>query len=353
MTDLSDREIITRNVREATAAGARQGPACHEAGLSDRTFRRWTKSGAVSADKRPDTIRPAPRNKLTEPERAEIITLCNSAQFSSMSPAQIVPALADQGRYVASESSFYRVLREAAQMRHRGRAKPPQKRKAPTTYQATGPCQVWTWDITWLPGPVKGMFFYLYLIVDIYSRKIVGWEVHTSETSELAAQTVRKAVWAEKCAQRPLVLYADNGSPMKGSTLKTTLENLGIAASYSRPRVSNDNPFSEALFRTCKYRPDWPRGGFATIEDAQTWVKSFADWYNNDHLHSAIRFVSPITRHTGQDCKTLAKRAALYANARALKPERWSGNTRNWTPVGPVWLNPDRSENGLKTRDAA
>lgn len=213
MTDLSDREVITRNVREATTAGARQGPGCHEAGLSTRTFRRWTKSGAVTADKRPLAIRPAPRNKLTEPERAEIISLCNSVQFSSMSPAQIVPALADQGRYVASESSFYRVLREAGQMRHRGRAKPPQKRKAPTPYQATGPCQVWTWDITWLPGPVKGMFFYLYLIVDIYSRKIVGWEVHTSETSELAAQTVHKAVWAEKYAQRPLVLHADNGSP--------------------------------------------------------------------------------------------------------------------------------------------
>lgn len=353
MIRLSDREIITENVREATTAGARQGPACLEAGLSDRTFRRWTKSGAVTADKRQDAVRPTPRNKLSNVERAEVLSLCNSAEFSSMSPAQIVPALADLGRYVASESSFYRVLRDANQMRHRGRAKPPQKRKPPTTYQANGPCQVWTWDITWLPGPVKGMFFYLYLIVDIYSRKIVGWEVHASETAELAAQVVRRAVWAEKCTLSPLVLHADNGAPMKGSTLKVTLENLGIAASYSRPRVSNDNPFSEALFRTCKYRPNWPRGGFTTIEAAQTWVKSFADWYNKDHLHSAIRFVSPNTRHAGHDHEMLTKRDVLYANARALKPERWSGNTRNWTPIGAVWLNPDRSENGLKTRNAA
>jgi putative transposase len=140
------------------------------------------------------------------------------------------------------------------------------------------------------------MFFYLYLIMDIFSRKIVGWEVHDRESAELAAGLIRQAVLAEGCLMRPLVLHADNGSPMKGATMKVTMEKLGITASYNRPRVSNDNPFSEALFRTCKYHPEWPTKGFATKADAQTWVQTFVGWYNSEHLHSAIRFVTPNAR---------------------------------------------------------
>lgn len=174
---------------------------------------------------------------------------------------------------------------------------------------------------------VAGMFFYLYLIVDIFSRKIVGWEVHERESAELAAVLIRQAVLAEGCTLRPLVLHADNGSPMKGATMKVTMEKLGITASYSRPRVSNDNPFSEALFRTCKYRPDWPSKGFASKADAQDWVKSFASWYNGQHLHSAIRFVTPDARHAGHDRAALAsppvsmqRRAHETRNAGQAKP---------------------------------
>ena len=140
---------------------------------------------------------------------------------------------------------------------------------------------------------------------------------------------------------------------MKGAATKVTLEKLGIAASYSRPRVSNDNPFSEALFRTCKYRPDWPTKGFATRTDAQTWVKSFVGWYNGKHPHSSTRFTTPNTRHTGLDGDVLATRAKLYANARAQKPERWSGKTGNWQPAGAVWLNPERDTSASEIRDAA
>lgn len=228
------------------------------------------------------------------------------------------------------------------------------------------PCEVWTWDITWLPGPIAGMFFYLYLIVDIFSRKIVGWEVHERESADLAAVLIRQAVLAEGCTLRTLVLHADNGSPplvicrqitagqrMKGATMKPTMEKLGITASYSRPRVSNDNPFSEALFRTCKYRPDWPTKGFATRADAQAWVKSFASWYNGEHLHSAIRFVTPDARHDGRDHATLASRAIIYAKTRAQNPKRWSGKTRNWRPAGPVWLNPENEISAPVIRDAA
>jgi hypothetical protein len=182
-----------------------------------------------------------------------------------------------------------------------------------------------------MPGPIRGVFFYLYLILDIYSRKIVGWEVHEREGAELAADLVRKAVWAEGCLTRPLVLHADNGSPMKGATMKATLERLGVIASYSRPRVSDDNPFSEALFRTCKYRPDWPTSGFASKADAQRWVARFVAWYNHEHHHSAIRFVTPNTRHTGQERELLDRRTQLYTEARAANPARWSGQIRNWS----------------------
>jgi transposase InsO family protein len=197
------------------------------------------------------------------------------------------------------------------------------------------------------------MFFYLYLIVDIFSRKIVGWEVHERESADHAAVLIRKSVLAEGCIARPLVLHADNGSPMKGATMKTTMEKLGITASYSRPRVSNDNPFSEALFRTCKYRPNWPSKGFAAKADAQAWVKSFASWYNGEHLHSAIRFVTPEARHAGTDRVTLANRAILYENARAQNPQRWSGKTRDWQPAGSVWLNPENETSASEIRDAA
>ena len=358
MISTPHRQTAVTLIEEAVTAGARRFKACAELEISARTLRRWTlgepsASGQVHADQRPLVQRPEPRNKLSEDERAAVLSICNSAEFASLPPSQIVPKLADEGQYLASESSFYRILRAQGQQHHRGRAKPPVRRKPPTSYRASGPCEVWTWDITWVPGPVAGMFFYLYLIVDIFSRKIVGWEVHEREAAELAAMLIQKAVWAEACVARPLVLHADNGSPMKGATMKVTLEKLGIIASYSRPRVSNDNPFSEALFRTCKYRPDWPTKGFATKDEAQVWVKSFANWYNGEHLHSAISFVTPNMRHGGQETDALEKRALLYANARAQKPERWSGKTRNWQPAGPVWLNPERDIGTSEIRDAA
>jgi len=353
MISTPHRQTAVVLINEAVTAGARRAKACSELEISDRTLRRWTKGGEVHADQRPLVLRPEPANKLSAAERATVLDTCNSESFASLPPSQIVPKLADQGRYLASESSFYRILRADGQQHHRGRAKPPVRRKPPTSHKASGPCEVWTWDITWMPGPVAGMFFYLYLIVDIYSRKIVGWEVHERESAELAATLIRRAVMAEGCITRPLVLHADNGSPMKGATMKVTMEKLGITASYSRPRVSNDNPFSEALFRTCKYRPDWPTKGFATKTDAQAWVKSFATWYNGEHLHSAIRFVTPDARHAGHDRATLANRAIVYANARAQNPERWSGKTRNWRPTGAVWLNSERETSATEIRDAA
>jgi Transposase and inactivated derivatives len=201
-----------------------------------------------------------------------------------------------------------------------------------------------TWDISWLPGPLKGLFFYLYLIVDLYSRKIVGWEIYECESADYAAEVVRRAVLAERCIDQLLVLHADNGSPMKGETLLATLYRLGIATSYSRPRTSNDNPYSEALFRTCKYRPDYPIGGFASLDEARAWMQQFVHRYNHAHCHSGIRFVTPQQRHSGNDGAILAQRQAVYEQARARHPERWSGPIRNWKPITEVWLNPSPSD---------
>ena len=353
MISTPDRQTAVALIEDAVAAGARRVKACTELEISERTLRRWTKGGKLHPDQRPLVPRPEPANKLSAAERAAVLEVCNSKEFASLPPSQIVPTLADQGRYLASESSFYRILRSEGQQQHRGRSKPPLRRNPPTSYQASAPCEVWTWDITWMPGPVAGMFFYLYLIVDIFSRKIVGWEVHDCESADLAASLIRQTVLAESCLMRPLVLHADNGSPMKGATMKVTMEKLGITASYSRPRVSNDNPFSEALFRTCKYRPEWPTKGFATKADAQAWVKTFAGWYNGEHMHSALRFVTPNARHAGQDHTTLAARDSLYATARAQNPQRCSGKTRNWQPIGPVWLNPENPISASEIREAA
>jgi putative transposase len=246
MISTPDRQNAIALIDQAAAAGARRTPACTELGIDERTCRRWRARDGAPQDRRPAAPRPAPSNKLSEAERQAVLDACNSQAFESLPPSQIVPRLADQGRYLASEASFYRILRAAGQQHHRGRAKPPARRQPPTSHRARGPCEVWSWDITWMPGPIRGVFFYLYLILDIFSRKIVGWEVHKRESAEHAADLVCKAVWAEGCLTRPLVLHADNGSPMKGATMKATLERLGVIASYSRPRVSDDCEYGAA-----------------------------------------------------------------------------------------------------------
>src|SRR5699024_10515970 len=216
----------------------------------------------------------------------------------------------DQGRYVGSESTLYRVLRERGQMHHRGRQSAPQRKRVATTHQAGGPNELWSWDITWLPGPARGTWFYLYLIMDVFSRKIVGDEVYARETGELACELIEKACWREHLSDRdkPLVLHSDNGSPMKAATFLEKLYDLGITPSHSRPRVSNDNAYSESLFKTLKFRPGFPANGFATMEAAREWVLAFVRWYNGEHRHSMIRYVTPEQRHNGEAVEILAHR---------------------------------------------
>ena len=353
MIALPDRLKVVQLINEACRSGARKEQACRVLHLNIRTLQRWTRGGDINPDQRPTAPRKPPKNKLSAQERSEILEICHEPPNADLPPTQIVPRLADNGIYLASESTFYSVLREAKELRHRGRSKAPLRRKRPTTHIAKHPCEVWTWDITWLPGPVKGLFFYLYLILDLYSRKIVGWEIYETESASNAAVVVERAVLSEKCIGKPLVLHSDNGSPMKGSTLQETLYRLGIEPSYSRPRVSNDNPYSEAIFRTCKYRPNYPYKGFASLEEAREWVLSFVRWYNSIHRHSGIKFVTPDQRHAGQDIEILAARKKLYEAAREKHPERWAGTTRNWEAVEVVTLNPEKLDSRKLLRKAA
>jgi len=273
-----------------------------------------------------------------------VLKVCTEEAHADLPPGQIVPRLADAGVYLASESTMYRVLREEGLQHHRGRAKAPSSPKAPTTHCAFAPNEAWCWDITWLPGPIRGQFFFLYLILDLFSRKIVGWEVHDAERGEHASALVERTVWREQCVDKPMVLHGDNGSPLKGATVQTMLAKLGITASFSRPRVSNDNAYAESIFRTLKYAPAFPRNGFESLEAARNWVHAFAHWYNTQHRHRGINYVTPEQRHEGLDVEILAKRHALYQAARAQNPQRWSGETRNWDRPEQVWLNPERQD---------
>lgn len=338
MISASDRDDAIRLIDEAIASGARQGAACNELELTERTLQRWRGN---PVDGRPLARRAAPVNKLSEDERQAVLAAVNRSDCANLTPHQIVPKLADEGVYLASESTFYRVMREQGQNHRRGRCKAPRSRP-PTTHSARGPNQVWCWDITWLPSTVRGQYFYWYMVKDIFSRKLIVNEVHDGESSENASWLLSRGCLREKTAGKPVILHSDNGSAMKGGTLLATLHELGVVPSYSRPRVSNDNAYAEALFRTAKYCPLWPERPFSSLDDAREWVLKFVRWYNEDHRHSALKYVTPEQRHRGQDHALLAKRIELYKQARTGNPARWAGRLRNWKQEEIVFLNPER-----------
>ena len=338
-TRLDERRLILKHIDEAVAAGARVEVCCDVVGVSVRTLERW-RSAPDREDARRGPIRPSP-HRLSDEERARILEVANSPTYRNLSPRQIVPLMADRKEYVASESSFYRVLAEAGQLTHRGRRRPSRSLR-PRELRATGPNQVWSWDITYLPGPVRGSYFYLYSVLDVWSRKVVGWSVRTKECLLYAESFLRQTVESACITPGTLTLHSDNGSAMRGQTLLQLMRSLGVTNSFSRPSVSNDNPYSEAHFRTLKYHHTYPSRPFQHLPAAVQWVDRFMSWYNEEHLHSGIRYVTPACRHAGLDVALLAARHQLYRAAKARTPRRWSRQTRNWTPVGAVYLNPDR-----------
>lgn len=345
------RVKILELIQEAIDAGARQILACEIIGISSKTFQRWQKE-SDHKDGRHDVVH-MPKNKITAEERQKVIDTLNSSEFANLPPSQIIPILADRGIWIASEATFYRIMREEKLNKHRLKSKPNRNIKKPRALKATGPNQVYTWDITYLPTRVKGQFYYLYLMMDIFSRKIVGWQIHHNESTAYAADLIKDICLREKIDKDQVVLHSDNGSPMKGATMLATLQELGIMPSFSRPSVSNDNPYSESIFRTLKYRPEYPDKPFKSISDAREWVDSFANWYNTEHRHSSIKFVTPDQRHQGLDKEILLKRSKLYEAKRALNPSRWPKKIRNWEYIKEVHLNPAKSKIEIKIEKEA
>lgn len=337
--DLRLRTI--QSIDKAVQAGARLKPACKLAGISARTLHRW-KADNVGEDRRKGPRQP-PKNKLSPEEQKRVLETLNAPEYRDLSPKQLVPRLADQGRYDASEATMYRLLRKNKQMVHRARSRSPRHYK-PKALEASAPMQVLCWDITYLPTCIKGQFYYWYVFEDLYSRAVVGQQVFEREDQQLSSWLLEETLVEHEVSAGRVVVHSDNGGPMKGATMLATMERLGVVASFSRPGISNDNPHAEALFRTAKYRPEYPYTPFEDIASAQAWCDRFVRWYNTEHRHSSLNFVTPQERFEGQDRLLLAKRSSLYALARERHPERWSGGTRNWAPVGSVQLNPEKGK---------
>jgi transposase InsO family protein len=283
LTSAAHRRKVIELIGEANDAGAGLVSSCREIGICLRTLKRWRKAFAGDRDghdRRKGSDRHVP-HRLSEEERQRILLTCNQPQYAAPPPGQIVPVLADQGLYIGSESSFYRVFHQAGQCHRRGRARLPQEARSVPRLRADRPNAVWSWDITYLPTTVRGIWLYLYLVVDVWSRKVVAWDVAEVESAELAADLVQRACIKERYRRpngfgsnqghQPLILHADNGNAMRAATLESRLEELGVLRSFSRPRVSTDNPYSESLFRTVKYRPerpDYPSRPFASKDQA-------------------------------------------------------------------------------------
>ena len=297
-----------------------------------RTLQRWRKSS--------EDLRRGPKNhsrRLSTEEVAQVVSTACSEGYYDLAPARLVAKLADHGRYLASESTIYRLLGKEKLLKHRSRAKRPRRTEKVETI-ASKPNQVWVWDITNLKSrtcyPYK-----LYLFEDLYSRKIVGWDVLETESDGDALPILKRALLSEGITGVGLRVHADNGNPMRGSHMLWTLQGLGIRPSFSRPSVSNDNPHIESLFRTMKYTPAYPTKPFASIEAARTWVKDFVAWYNSS-MHSGLSYVTPEQRHDGQDEAILTARRKVYQEAQQRTPLRWSRKPRLWPQPALAKLNP-------------
>lgn len=337
--------MILAALTEAQRGGARLHAACRVIGVSARTIQRWKRH--PDGDDRRCGPRHRPGNALAEREETQVLTVMTSAEYGHLSPKQLVPRLADEGRYLASESTMYRLKRRIGLAARRRPMLRTHATRATSVHRAERSNQVWSWDITYLPTVIRGRFFRLYLVMDVWSRRIVGWQVYDEERAEHAAALIQQICANAGIDPSGLVLHSDNGKAMRGNTMIVTLQWLGIVPSFSRPHVSNDNPYSEALFRTLKQTPAYPQLPFVNREAARQWVARFVNWYNTEHRHSAIRYVTPDQRHRGADITILAHRQRLYEQARRRTPQRWSRGIRNWTPVAAVVLNPVPTKEGL------
>lgn len=261
----------------------------------------------------------------------------NSPRFADMSPELIVAKLAEEGIYLASTSTFFRILRERKALEHRRETKKPRSGGKPDIIDVTAPNQVWSWDITWLKTEVTGLFHYAYTIIDLHDRSVVGWTIEENESEEHARRLFMRVIRDLRVC--PRIVHADNGNPMRGVTLAVFLDSLMISRSYSRPRCSNDNAFIESWHKTLKHTVGYPRI-FTGISHARFWFANFVNWYNNEHLHSALGYVTPFQKRSGDAESIYRQRNMTFALAREKNPRRWStGKTRRYesNPVQTVY----------------
>ena len=285
------------------------------------------------------TVRRVSSRSLKQAEREAIRAVLNSERFMDCTPYVIYATLLDEGTYLCSVSTMYRILREHGEVRERRNQRKLPVYKKPELL-ATRPNELWSWDISWLRGPRPYSYYYIYVILDVFSRYVVGWTIAEVESAEIAQELIEWACRQQGIAKGELTLHSDNGTPMKSTAVAHLLEQLGVSKSHSRPYVSNDNPFSEAQFKTMKYQPGYPER-FASLDEAWTWARPFFQWYNFAHLHSGIGFVSPATMHFGQAQSIFQQRQEVLADAFAKHPERFVRGQPH-PPVVPTeaWINP-------------
>lgn len=318
-------------VKEASARlGA--AAACDALGVPRASYYRWL---APFHGPYPEPLRP---RALTADERAEVLAVLHEDRFEDKAPAEVYATLLDEGRYLCSISTMYRILRDNAEVRERRDQRRHPTYSAPELL-AERPNQLWSWDITKLKGPEKWSYFHLYVIIDVYSRYIVGWMVADRESAVLAERLI-----AETCARQAiqadqLTIHADRGSSMKSQPVAHLLVDLGVTKTHSRPHVSDDNPYSESNFKTLKYRPDFPER-FGSIQDARAHVAAFVDWYNNEHHHSGINLLTPTDLHHGRAQARLEARGSVLAAAHQAHPERFVlGRPKALEVPGAAWIN--------------
>ena len=314
--------------------------ACMAFGVNERSNRHRRQNADGRQRPRPQweprERRPHPA-RLSDDEKQQIIAVLCEERFCDLAPAQVYTTLLDEGVYLCSERHMYRVLAERGLVRERRRGHVHNSYTTPRLV-ASKPNQVWTWDITALRGPTKGVKYFLYTILDIFSRKTVGWALHESESEKHSRRLIRETCKRNGIDPNTLTIHADRGGPMIAGTVAELLNELGVAKSHSRPRVSNDNPYIEAHFKTLKYRPDYP-ARFDSIKQARGWCRKFFTWYNEVHYHSGIGYLRPADLHDGNHAVIIERRQATLDRAQAAHPERFNKQPHPASAPEQAWIN--------------
>jgi putative transposase len=331
--------LILDEVTSVTRWLGNVSAVCSAVGLPKATYYRHLQGASPKAGKRPEKGRS--HRALSASEEQEICDVLHEIRFVDKAPSEIYAALLDEGRYLCSISTMYRILRKHKEVKERRNISRHRNYEAPELL-ATGPNEVWSWDITKIKGPSKGIYYYLYAIIDIYSRYTVGWLIATREKAEIAEHLIAVTCQRQGVDPDKLTIHSDRGASMNSQLVADLLNNLGVTKSLNRPHVSNDNPYSESQFKTLKYRPEFP-ARFGCIEDARGFCDRFFQWYNKEHYHSGIKLLTPHILHYGHGEACLQKRHAVIQEAFKNRPERFvNGSPKQIKVPEAAWINPPK-----------